>query len=133
VDSVTISLIALLATGSAGAHHSLTGVYDSARPATVEGRVTEFRFVSPHPILVIEVETAGTKVLWQLEMDNRFELAAIGIDASTYQPGQRVIAGGSMAYADDNRLYLLRLERPADGFLYRQVGSTPSVESRSPQ
>jgi hypothetical protein len=31
------------------AHHSIAGVYDTRREVAVEGVVTQFQFVSPHP------------------------------------------------------------------------------------
>jgi hypothetical protein len=117
--------VALAAGASATAHHSIAGVYDSARSATIEGRVTEFRFVNPHPVLVIEVETPGGAQSWQLEMDNRFELVAIGMVEATFVPGDRVVATGSLGRTEPQRLYLRKLDRPADGLLYEQRGMTP--------
>jgi hypothetical protein len=118
-------LASSLAAAPALAHHSLAGVYGN-RQATIEGRVAEFRFVNPHPILVVDVAAERAPAeLWQLEMDNRFELSQIGIDAATWQPGDRVIARGRVARSEAQRLYLRRLERPADGIVYEQIGSTP--------
>jgi hypothetical protein len=121
--------LAFTTTGLCHAHHSIAGVYDSSRPMTVEGRVTEFRFVNPHPILVIEVETGTERQSWQLEMDNRFELADIGMTAETFTAGDRVVATGSLGRTEPQRLYLRRLDRPADGFRYEQIGSRPRVNT----
>jgi hypothetical protein len=117
--------VVLAAIAPAAAHHSINGVYDSARSATVEGRVAEFRFVNPHPLLFIEVETPGGTQSWQLEMDNRFELVAIGMAEDTFVPGDRVVATGSLGRTEPQRLYLRKLDRPADGLLYEQRGMTP--------
>jgi uncharacterized protein DUF6152 len=126
-----LALLLAAAGSTADAHHSIAGVYDSARQVTVEGRVTEFRFVNPHPILIVEVSAGpAARGLWQLEMDNRFELAEIGITENTYKQGDRVVASGSMARAEPQRLYLRRLDRAADGLVYEQVGSRPRVNVR---
>lgn len=117
--------LALVALAPADAHHSIAGVYDSGRSTTVEGRVIEFRFVNPHPLLFIEVETPSGTQSWQLEMDNRFELVAIGMLEDTFVPGDRVVATGSLGRTEPQRLYLRRLDRPADGLLYEQRGMTP--------
>lgn len=117
--------VVLTAIAPAAAHHSIAGVYDSARSTTVEGRVTEFRFVNPHPLLFIEVETPGGMQSWQLEMDNRFELVAIGMAEDTFVLGDRVVATGSLGRTEPQRLYLRKLDRPADGLLYEQRGMTP--------
>lgn len=123
--------IGLAAAGVARGHHSIAGVYDSTRQMTVAGRVTEFRFVNPHPILVIEVDVGTERQSWQLEMDNRFELADIGMSAETYTVGDDVVATGSLARTEPQRLYLRRLDRPADGFRYEQVGSRPRVTTQA--
>jgi hypothetical protein len=120
---------AILVSGlTAGAHHSLTSVYDNSRKVTLDGSVTQFQLINPHPFLFIEVKDAnGTTQQWQLEMDNRHELAAIGVTATTFKPGERVVVSGSLARAQPRSLYLWRLDRPADGFWYEQVGGTPRV------
>jgi hypothetical protein len=58
-------------------------------------------------------------------MDNRFELVQIGMSEQTYRAGDKVVARGSMARSEPQRLYLRRLERLSDGIVYEQVGSTP--------
>jgi hypothetical protein len=126
------SIVALVSAAAAlepaSAHHSITAVYDSARQVTVEGRVTEFQFVNPHPILVIDAAAeGGSPEIWRLEMDNRVELAGIGMDAITFKPGDRVVARGSAAREGQQSLYLYRLERPSDGLLYEQIGSRPRI------
>jgi uncharacterized protein DUF6152 len=123
-----VVVLASTAAGDAQAHHSISAVYDSAQQITVEGLVTEFQFVNPHPILVIDAAAqGGAPELWRLEMDNRVELAGIGIDARTFKPGDRVVARGSAAREGQQSLYLYRLERPADGLLYEQIGSRPRI------
>ena len=124
------AVVVLASTAAAGAqaHHSISAIYDSAQQVTVEGRVTEFQFVNPHPILVIDAAAQGSPPeLWRLEMDNRVELLGIGIDAATFKPGDRVVARGSAARERQQSLYLYRLERTADGLLYEQIGSRPRI------
>ena len=109
------------------AHHSIAGVYDSTREATVDGVVTQFQFVSPHPF--VDVKDGRTAQLWRLEMDNRGELAAIGMTDDTLKPGDRIVVIGSLARREANRMYIRRLSRPADGFSYEQVGNSPRLRS----
>ena len=120
------------------AHHSISSVYDSSRRVTLDGVVAQFQLVNPHPFLVIDVIDArdarggtGEAQSWRLEMDNLWELAAIGVTASTLRPGDRVRVSGSLARAHDQRLYLLRLDRPVDGFWYEQVGQSPRIGTSS--
>ena len=116
------------------AHHSLYGVYADSRETELQGTVTEFRFVNPHPVLVIEVRgDDGASESWQLEMDNRAELARIGMTAESLRPGDEVEVRGSLGLTREQWLYLWRLERPADGFWYEQRGSTPFTGGGPPQ
>jgi uncharacterized protein DUF6152 len=108
---------------AAVAHHSFASIYDSERSVTLEGVVSEFRFVHPHPILVINV--AGDS--WRAEMDNRFELADIGVTAQTFKAGDRVRVTGSPGRTEARTLYLWKLERASDGLRYEQIGSTPYI------
>jgi hypothetical protein len=119
-----------LVAAGAGAHHSISAVYDGGRQVTVEGVVTGFEFVNPHPFLVIAVGSgADDRESWRLEMDNRFELAAIGVTADTLKPGDVVIVSGSAGRTAPRSLYIRRLDRPADGFRYEQIGSRPRVNA----
>jgi hypothetical protein len=110
------------------AHHSISGVYDSSRRTTLDGTVADFQLVNPHPFLFVDVaDAAGNAQRWKLEMDNRSELAAIGVTADTFKRGDRVVVTGSLARTRPQSLYLLRLDRPADGFWYEQVGQSPKI------
>jgi hypothetical protein len=115
------------------AHHSIASIYDSSRQATIEGIVARFQFVHPHPFLLIDVKDGdGRSLPWRLEMDNLNELVEIGVKADTLKPGDRVVIRGSLARKQPQSLYLRRLDRPADGFWYEQLGQSPTIGSSSP-
>jgi hypothetical protein len=122
-----LAIAVLVAGVPAGAHHAIGAIYDSSKPVTVEGTVREFQFINPHPILVITVTEGGKTLEWRLEMDNRFELIDEGMSADTLTAGDRVVATGSLARNGTQALYLRRLDRPADGFRYEQIGASPRV------
>ena len=109
------------------AHHSIAALYDSTRRATLDGSVADFQLINPHPFLFIDVAGDAGVERWKLEMDNRSELAAIGVTASTFKRGERVVVSGSLSRTLGQTMYLLRLDRPADGFWYEQVGQSPKV------
>jgi hypothetical protein len=110
------------------AHHSIAGMYDSSQNTTLEGVVAQFQFVNPHPFVVVSVQRNGATEQWQMEMDNRRELAEIGFTETTLKPGDRIVVHGSPARRELRKLYVRRLDRPADGLGYEQVGSRPSVK-----
>jgi hypothetical protein len=116
---------ALLAS-AAEAHHSIAAVYDGTRQQRLEGIVAEFQFINPHPFVIVTVDAGES---WRLEMDNRFELADIGVTSETLKPGDRVVVSGSLGRTEPRTLYIRQLDRPADGFRYEQVGSRPRVST----
>jgi hypothetical protein len=132
---VRLARLAVLALAVAGAgahaHHSISAVYDSARQQRIEGVVAEFQFVNPHPFVIVTVNGDGGEQRWRLELDNRFELADIGVTNATLAPGDVVIATGSLGRKDRQSIYVRQLDRPADGFRYEQVGSRPRVSTVS--
>jgi len=114
----------------AHAHHSIAAVYDDGQRVTIEGVVTQFRFVNPHPYVMMEIKDDNGKAQqWKLEMDNRWELVEIGFDSMTLKPGDRIVVTGGPAREQRQSLYIRKLERPADGFSYQQIGQRPSIGS----
>ncbi len=123
-----IPVVAALTPGVAEAHHSISGVYFTRREATVEGVITEFHFVRPHPYMFLSVDTAsGELQTWRLELDNQFELVRIGITEDTFASGDRVVATGHPGRDEADWLYIRRLDRPSDGLRYEQVGRSPRI------
>ena len=125
------SVAALVLCGvAADAHHSISSVYDSSRPVTLDGLVAEFQLINPHPFLIITVNSGTGAQQWRGEMDNRYELAEIGVTAATFRPGERVVVKGSLGRTEPRSVYILRLDRPADGFWYEQVGQSPKIRQK---
>jgi hypothetical protein len=122
-----VALFLLIAGTPLLAHHAISAIYDRSKQVTVEGAVREFQFINPHPFLVIDVAEGGKTVEWRLEMDNRYELINEGMKADTLKAGDRVVASGSLSRTNPQGMYLMRLDRPVDGFRYEQVGASPRV------
>jgi len=117
----------LLVADPVRAHHSLSSVYDGNRATTIDGVISAFHFVNPHPYVEIDVSDSGASAHWRVELDNRHELAAVGMTATTLKPGDRVVVRGSAARDGSKSLYARSLQRRSDGFLYEQVGTSPRV------
>ena len=106
-------------------------MYDASQPVTLEGAITAFHYVNPHPFVEIQVvATDGRAESWRLEFDNLSELADAGMSVETFRAGDHITVTGSRARDKSRSAYVRRLERRADGFLYEQVGSSPRVRSR---
>lgn len=127
IAPAALSLIAV----TADAHHSIAGMYDQGRRVTLDGVIAQYQFVNPHPFVVVDVRASnGTTQSWKAELDNRWELQNVGMTPTTFNVGDRVVVSGSPGRDRTPVLYVWRLERPADGFLYEQIGTSPRV-SRS--
>ena len=125
--AIRIAIVCAIAVIPVTAHHSLAE-YDSSNRVTIEGVVARFQFINPHPFVnVTVVNEKGKKEEWRLELDNRFELEAIGMTSRTLQPGDHIVVSGMRGRTQLTNLYVRRLDRPADGFWYEQVGSTPRI------
>jgi len=119
MNSPVLSLILAFAM-----HHSIAGVYDSSRLVTIEGVIVEFHFVNPHPFAVVDANNER----WKMEMDNLSELVEVGMTKFTLKPGDRVVVSGKPARSTPPQsLYIMKLDRPSDGFRYEQVGTSPRV------
>jgi len=120
--------LALACCAAAEAHHSIAGMYDQSRRVTLDGTIAQFQFVNPHPFVMVDVRDAnGAAQTWKAELDNRWELADIGITPTTFRAGDRVMVSGSPGRDRTLLMYVWRLERPADGLLYEQIGTSPRV------
>jgi hypothetical protein len=115
---------------TAEAHHSISAVYDRSHSVSLRGTIVEFALVQPHPFVVIATREEGREQRWRGELDNRHELVAIGVTASTLKPGDEVVVSGSASRNQQHQLYVLRLDRPGDGFWYEQVGASPRIGTR---
>jgi hypothetical protein len=126
VSATAIGLV--LCAVAPSAHHSIAGVYDGSRQVTIEGVISRFQFVNPHPFMEVDVaDGSGKAEQWTLEMDNRHELVEVGVTSETFKPGDRVVVRGNPAHKPGPRLYIRRLERAVDGLLYEQRQQSPSI------
>jgi hypothetical protein len=107
-------MVAFTATG-ARSHHAFSPVYDGKRTITVEGVVTQFRFVNPHAMMLMEVkDKSGKVVTWNVEFAGRLNLEEAGWTADSIKAGERVKVTGNPAWKSAQRMAFVQLVR-ADG------------------
>jgi len=103
----------VLAVARAGSHHAFSPVYDEKRLITVEGVVTQFRFVNPHAMMFMDVTDKTKKVVkWTVEFSGRLNLMEGGWTPDTIKPGERVTVSGNPTHTGSQRLFFRRLTRP---------------------
>lgn len=126
IDMKALAFAILLSAVPAYGHHSLSE-YDAARELSLTVVVREFHFVNPHPYVIAEARAGSLSSVWRLELDNRFELVQIGMTASTLKPGEQLLVSGRPGRDQKPILYVRELDRPADGFRYEQLSSSPRI------
>lgn len=124
---LTVVIAMILGGVAAQGHHSIAAVYDRARPVTLDGVLVEFAMVQPHPFVVVDVKNGRETARWRGELDNRWELEAIGMNAQSLKAGDRLVLIGQSGRNHAQTLYVMRLDRPSDGFWYEQVGMSPKI------
>jgi hypothetical protein len=110
-----LPMLALTVT-RAGSHHAFSPVYDAKRTITVEGVVTQFRFVNPHAMMLMDVKDkkTGEVVKWNVEFAGRLNLEEAGWTADSIKAGEKVTVTGNPAWKSSQRMAFVKLHR-ADG------------------
>ena len=109
-----LTLLVFAAT-PADSHHAFSPVYDAKRTITVEGVVTQFRFVNPHAMMLMDVKDKTGKVeTWNVEFAGRLNLEEAGWTAGSIKPGEHVKVTGNPTWTGSQRMAFVKLVR-ADG------------------
>ena len=120
--ALMIGTLTLVAT-TAGAHHSTAGIYDQKVEVEVKGKVKQWRFANPHPLLKIEVVDAkGVVQEWDVSYGGSAvsHLKKRGYSAQTFKPGDVVIVKGHPTILKDAHGLLIETSNPTreDGTPY---------------
>jgi hypothetical protein len=112
---VPVSIVLALAPAAMqlSAHHSWP--VSNSRLVTVKGKVVEFMWANPHPMITLEVQADdGRMEKWQIGGPALLRMEANGWTKTTVKAGD-VITGIGYQYADGQKI--VRLERVvlADG------------------
>jgi hypothetical protein len=106
---VSAAAAALLLATPMFAHHG-TAAFDTSKPVTVKGTVTEFVFLNPHCQVYFEVKNdKGEMEKWQGELTAPNKLARAGWTKKTLQPGDQIEATGFRLASGANTLWLRKV------------------------
>jgi hypothetical protein len=113
----------MLGTETLSAHHSFAPVYDGSRQITVTGVVTQFRFVNPHAMMLMNVTDESGKVTqWTVEFAGSLNLSEVGWTADSIKAKERVAVTGNPTHTGSSRIFFRKLVR-ADGTELLDSGS----------
>ena len=123
MNKLIVILLSLMA-APVFAHHSFLSIYDQDSLEVIEGVVTEVWFENPHSGVYVEATDAnGTKTVWESETYPRNILVRRGWNHNDLKEGDAVIMTGRQARNGSNRVQMLTITRPSDG--WEGVGFAP--------
>ena len=95
---------------SIAGHHSTNAMYDESKTVEVVGTVVQWRFVNPHPYLVVEMTTNGKTEKWDLSFGGSAvsHLRRQGYTAESFKIGEVIIARGQPATSETTKGILVR-------------------------
>jgi hypothetical protein len=111
---LTVALLASAAARPMSAHHSVPVNYDQSREITIEGVLTEIKWVNPHAHFRINVTNPdGAVVEWLVEMGATNTMKRAGFPMERFAVGDRLTIIGNPGRRD--RTILLNETVLADG------------------
>ena len=121
---LTLAIVTVAGVVSAYAHHSFAAHYFENQSITLQGDVQEFRFESPHALLMFNARTPrGQMATYTAEWGNPRRLGSQGLNKDTLRPGDTVIVSGAPGRAvSENRIHLKGIRRPSDGWSWGEGG-----------
>ncbi len=95
-------IVGLLASGApAAAHHSVPVNFDQSREITVEGAITEIRWINPHSRFRIDVRDEDGRTLeWLVEMGAINTMKRAGFATERFAVGDTVTVVGWPGYRE---------------------------------
>jgi len=128
--SIGCCTLLLAVSGAALAHHGVAPHYDDTKQVTLDGVVSEFRFINPHSFVYLRVIGAdGQEAVWHCEMASRSVLERNGLTFGMFAAGTHVRITGSQARQNPTGC-ALREARFDDGRVLRSstlFGATPAT------
>ena len=104
-----LALGLLMVSGPLFAHHG-AAAYETGKPVTVQGTVTEFRFINPHCEIFVDAKDASGKVeKWIGELGGVTGLSRTGWTKSLVKPGDQITLIGNRPKNGANALRLQKV------------------------
>ena len=121
------AVLMLVFAAAAGAHHSFTAEYDSAKLRQFTGTVTKVEWMNPHARFYIDVKEQGATTNWNFELGSPIFLRKLGWKQDSLKIGDQVSVEGYLA-KDGSKMANARKVVFADG---RSVLAGSSAEGNS--
>ena len=114
VAMVLLAALVLPASGALSAHHSVPVNFDQSKEITVEGVLTEIKWINPHSRFRIDVKGQdGSTIEWLVEMGASNTMKRAGFPMERFVVGDRLSVTGNPGRRE--RAVLLREAVLPDG------------------
>ena len=109
ITMIAAATVLLMVSVPLSAHHG-TASYDTSKPVTVKGIVSDFQFVNPHVLVFFEAKDAqGNAQKWQGELTSPNHLVRNGWTRSSLKPGDGVTLSGFPAKSGVTSLWITKV------------------------
>jgi len=109
---VTIAAGVLVMAPAADAHHGYAA-FDTTQTVTLQGTVTEFRFVNPHCVVEFDAkDDKGQVQNWKGELTSSAHLAPRGWTATSIEPGDELTITGYRAKNGAPSIWITKIKMP---------------------
>ena len=93
--SILVASALVAASVPAWAHHAAAPLFHQDREVEVKGVVKTWRFINPHPFLILEAtDESGKKIEWNMQFPAATSLSKRGWSTETFKAGEVVVAKG---------------------------------------
>ncbi len=107
-------IVLLTGSGPVFGHHNSAARYDEEHPVTITGTVVQFRMISPHARILVEVKgETGEAVIWDSETSSPSALDRRGWRTDDLMPEDRVTVTGKPAVDGSKSMELIKVVAPS--------------------
>jgi hypothetical protein len=119
-----LAAVCLGATGTAFAHHSVAGQFDSSKPVTLTGTISKIDWINPHIYFHLDVkDDKGAVTTWRLETLPTAMMRKVGLTSQLLiADGAKVTANAILARDGTQQLAWVSKLTYEDGHYYQLAG-----------
>ena len=103
-------LVGIMTIASVAFAHHGTANYDTSKTVTVKGSVTDFQFINPHVLIVMDAKDEGGKIeKWQGELTSPNRLSRNGWTKSSIKLGDTITISGYSTKSGSTEIWIQKV------------------------